>query len=220
MKHANLFVPILIGLLMCVCCAFSASAAEFTVDFTRDEAYEEIMNTTPEQAKRLYGGQVSYYAALTDGDKDALFDMIWNCVASGLLSETNHDDEIELSDFTYEYYLSILSAFRQTHSDEEGLTNLRNNIAEINAEYFSEGVQSSVEIVPQTDLTESVISETTTVAAQTVPIADETESITTTTTAIMSEQSDSHIGLIVFVSFLVIAGSAVIGYLIYRKKTN
>lgn len=217
MKQINMIISIFFFALFSMC-GIAAYAAEYTIDFTRDEAYEAIMNTTPEQAERRYGGEVSYYAALTDDDKEALFEMMWNALTSGILYNTVHT--IEIDTFADDYFSSIISAFRQTKSDEEGLENLRNNIDEINAEYFSEGVQSNIEIVTQTEPSETMTS------IVTAPSVDadadyETDitSIMTTTTQIADAPSGSHTMLIVILSGIAIACVAV-GILLYYKKSQ
>lgn len=217
MKYLKIMVVLVICALFM--CGFTVCAADYTIDFTRDEAYDAVMNTSPEQAEQKYGGEISYYAALTDSDKEALFNMIWNGTESGILFDTKHT--VHLDSFSLEYFHAIISAFRQTKSDDEGLSNLRNNIDTINAEYFSEGVQSRIEIVDKTETTESSgLGETETII-QTRPPVDEYESgeITTITT-IAAEKPHSHTALIVFLSFVVIAAGAAAGYLIYRKRKS
>ena len=221
MKQFRHLISVLFAAMITLCFSITAFADDkkYDIDFTREEAYAAVMNTTPLQAKNLYGGDVSYYEALTQDDKEQLFEAMWNLTESGLLYEGT--STVHLSGFSDEYFSAVIDGFREAESNDEGLTNLRGLIEEINT-YCAENTapdDSKVEIVEKADPEETQLSKPdVTTAAITM---EETQPPTTlyTTTAPRSEpKKSSHTALIVILCLLTVGAAAGIGYYVLQTK--
>ena len=222
MKRSFHLVSILAAAIISFCFSITAFADEmnYVIDFTREEAYAAVMNTSPTRAKNLYGGDASYYEALTKEDKEQLFDMIWNLTESGVLYEDlGKNATVHLDSFTDDYFSTVIYAFGEAESDEEGLNNLRTRISEINEEYFSDDSPNheKVEIVEkqepeettkriQQDVTTAEIAAETTAQVTTIPVKEQKKS--------------SHTGLIVFLCLVAVGAAAGIGYYATQKKSQ
>ena len=224
MKQFRHLISVLFAAMITLCFSITAFADEinYDIDFTREEAYTAVMNTTPLQAKNLYGGDVSYYEALSQDDKEQLFDMVWNLTESGILYEdTGKNTTIHLNGFLDDYFSLVIGNFADADSNEEGLQNLRNEIQSINDEYFSEDSPEyeKVEIVEKTEPEETQLSKPdVTTAAITM---EETQPPTTlyTTSAPWSEpKKSSHTALIVILCLLAVGAAAGIGYYVLQTK--
>ena len=221
MKQLRHLISVLFAAMITLCFSITAFADDkkYDIDFTREEAYAAVMNTTPLQAKNLYGGDVSYYEALTQDDKEQLFDMMWNITESGLLYDTVHT--VHLDNFVDEYFSEVIYSFKEADSSEDGLNNLRAEIQSVNEEYFSEDSpgREKVEIVEKAEPDETQLSKPdVTTAAITM---EETQPPTTlyTTTAPWSEPKKSnHTALIVILCLLAVGAAAGIGYYVLQTK--
>ena len=221
MKQFRHLISVLFAAMITLCFSITAFADDkkYDIDFTREEAYAAVMNTTPTQARWLYGGKEAYFEAVPQDDKEKLFDMIWNLTENGILYDTMHTVHIE--SFTDDYFGAIIHAFSEADSEEEGLSNLRSRIDEINEEYFSEDSPEyeKVEIVEKTEPEETQLSKPdVTTAAITM---EETQPPTTlyTTTAPWSEpKKSSHTALIVILCLLAVGAAAGIGYYVWQTK--
>lgn len=221
MKQFRHLISVLFAAMITLCFSITAFADDkkYDIDFTREEAYAAVMNTTPTQARWLYGGKEAYFEAVPQDDKEKLFDMIWNLTENGILYDTMHTVHIE--SFTDDYFGAIIHAFSEADSEEEGLSNLRSRIDEINEEYFSEDSPEyeKVEIVEKTEPEETQLSKPdVTTAAITM---EETQPPTTlyTTTAPWSEPKKSnHTALIVILCLLAVGAAAGIGYYVWQTK--
>ena len=221
MKQFRHLISVLFAAMITLCFSITAFADDkkYDIDFTREEAYAAVMNTTPLQAKNLYGGDVSYYEALTQDDKEQLFDMMWNITESGLLYDTVHT--VHLDNFVDEYFSEVIYSFKEADSSEDGLNNLRAEIQSVNEEYFSEDSpgREKVEIVEKAEPDETQLSKPdVTTAAITM---EETQPPTTlyTTTAPWSEPKKSnHTALIVILCLLAVGAAAGIGYYVLQTK--
>lgn len=217
MKRLCHLISILFAAMITLCFTITAFADEkkYDIDFTREEAYAAVMNTTPTQAKNLYGGDVSYYEALTDEDKEQLFEVMWDLTESGLLYEGT--DTVHIGGFVDEYFSTVIYSFEDAESDEEGRQNLKSNIQSINDEYFSEDAPNheKVEIVEKQETKETTkpIQQVVTTAAI------EAETAAPVTTIPITEQKESsHTGLIIFLCLVAVGAAAGIGYYVIQKK--
>lgn len=220
MKRLCHLISILFAAMITLCFTITAFADEkkYDIDFTREEAYAAVMNTTPTQAKNLYGGDVSYYEALTDEDKEQLFEAMWNLTESGLLYDTVHT--VHLSSFVDEYFSTVIYSFEEADSDEEGLNTLKENIQIIKDEYLSEDSpeREKVNIVEKTES-----AETTKRIHQDVTTAEPETTETTaqvTTMPVKEQKKNNHTGLIVFVCLVAVGAAAGIGYYVIQKKST
>ncbi len=219
MKRLCHLISILFAAMMMLCFTITAFADDkkYDIDFTREEAYAAVMNTSPTKAKNLYGGDASYYEALTQEDKEQLFEAMWNLTENGLLYDTVHT--VHLSSFLDEYFSTVIYSFEEADSDEEGRQNLRSNIQSINEEYFSEdsSKHEKVEIVEkqepeettkriQQDVTTAEIAVETTAQVTTIPVKEQKKS--------------NHTGLIVFLCLVAVGAAAGIGYYAAQKKSQ
>lgn len=219
MKRLCHLISILFAAMITLCFTITAFADEkkYDIDFTREEAYAAVMNTTPTQAKNLYGGDVSYYEALTQEDKEQLFEAMWNLTESGLLYDTVHT--VHLSSFVDEYFSTVIYSFEEADSDEEGLNTLKENIQIIKDEYLSEDSpeREKVNIVEKTEP-----AETTKRIHQDVTTAEPEATETTaqvTTMPVKEQKKSNHTGLIVFVCLVAVGAAAGIGYYVIQKKS-
>lgn len=217
MKRLCHLISILFAAMITLCFTITAFADDkkYDIDFTREEAYAAVMNTTPTQAKNLYGGDVSYYEALTDEDKEQLFDMVWNLTENGILYDTIHT--VHINSFLDDYFSTVIYAFNEAENDEEGLNNLRTRIGEINDEYFSDDSpqHEKVNIVEKQEpvaTTKRIQQEVTTAA-----YAPETTA-QVTTIPVTEQKKNSHTGLIVFLCLVAVGAAAGIGYYVIQKK--
>lgn len=222
MKRLCHLISILFAAMITLCFTITAFADEkkYDIDFTREEAYAAVMNTTPTQARWLYGGDVSYYEALTDEDKEQLFDMMWNLTESGVLYEDHGKNAtVHLDTFADDYFSTVIYAFSEAENDEEGLNNLRTRIGEINDEYFSEDSpqHEKVNIVERQEPVETTkrIQQEVTTAAN----APETTA-QVTTIPVTEQKKNSHTGLIVFLCLVAVGAAAGIGYYVIQKKSQ
>ncbi len=221
MKQFRHLISVLFAAMITLCFSITAFADDkkYDIDFTREEAYAAVMNTTPLQAKNLYGGDVSYYEALTQDDKEQLFEAMWNLTESGLLYDTVHT--VHLSSFVDEYFSTVIYSFEEADSDEEGLNALKENIQIIKDEYLAEdsSEREKVNIVEKAEPDETQLSKPdVTTAAITM---EETQPPTTlyTTTAPWSEPKKSnHTALIVILCLLAVGAAAGIGYYVLQTK--
>ena len=217
MKRLCHLISILFAAMIALCFTITAFADEkkYDIDFTREEAYAAVMNTTPTQAKNLYGGDVSYYEALTDEDKEQLFDAMWNLTESGLLYEGT--STVHLSGFADEYFSAVIDGFRETESTEEGLNNLHELIEDINS-YCEDNAlpeNSKADIVEkqeQENTTKRIQQEDTTSAS----VPETTAQITTI--PVTEQKESSHTGLIVFLCLVAVGAAAGISYYVIQKK--
>ncbi len=224
MKQFRHLISVLFAAMITLCFSITAFADEinYDIDFTREEAYTAVMNTTPLQAKNLYGGDVSYYEALSQDDKEQLFDMMWKATESGVLYEdVGKNSTVHLDTFTDDYFSAIIYAFSEAESEEEGLQNLRKDIEDAYNLYLPDETQDHplVEIVEKEELEETQLSKPdVTTAAITM---EETQPPTTlyTTTAPWSEpQKSNHTALIVILCLLAVGAAAGIGYYVWQTK--
>ncbi|MBQ9905963.1 MAG: hypothetical protein IJM46_04255 [Oscillospiraceae bacterium] len=221
MKQFRHLISVLFAAMITLCFSITAFADDkkYDIDFTREEAYAAVMNTTPTQARWLYGGKEAYFEAIPQDDKEKLFDMIWNLTENGILYDTMHT--VHIDSFTDDYFGAIIHAFSEADSEEEGLSNLRTRINEINEEYFSEDSpeHEKVEIVEKEEPDETLLSKPdVTTAAITM---EETQPPTTlyTTTAPRSEsKKSSHTVLIVILCLFAVGAAAGIGYYVLQTK--
>lgn len=223
MKQFRHLISVLFAAMITLCFSITAFADDkkYDIDFTREEAYAAVMNTTPLQAKNLYGGDVSYYEALTQDDKEQLFEAMWNLTESGLLYDTVHT--VHLSSFVDEYFSTVIYSFEEADSDEEGLNTLKENIQIIKDEYVSEdsSEREKVKIVEKAEPEETQLSKPDVTTASIT--MEETQPPTTlyTTTAPWSEpKKNSHTALIVILCLLVVGAAAGTGYYVWQTKKN
>ncbi len=218
MKRLCHLISILFAAMITLCFTITAFADEkkYDIDFTREEAYAAVMNTTPTQAENLYGGDASYYEALTDEDKEQLFDMVWNLTENGILYDTIHT--VHINSFLDDYFSTVIYAFSEAENDEEGLNNLRTRIGEINDEYFSEDSpqHEKVNIVEKQEPVETTkrIQQEVTTAAN----APETTA-QVTTIPVTEQKQNNHTGLIVFLCLVAVGAAAGISYYVIQKKS-
>lgn len=217
MKRSFHLVSILAAAIISFCFSITAFADEknYDIDFTREEAYDAVMNTTPTQAKNLYGGDASYYEALTQEDKEQLFDMMWNVTESGLLYDTIHT--VHLNNFLDEYFSEVIYSFKEAESDEEGLDILRSEIQSINEEYFSEASseREKVEIIEEqeTEATTKHIQQDATTATTLL------ETTSPVTIVPVTEQKKSSHTVVIIILCVVVASAAIgFGIWYYTKK--
>ncbi|MBR3044635.1 MAG: hypothetical protein IKI45_09145 [Oscillospiraceae bacterium] len=223
MKQLRHLISVLFAAMITLCFSITAFADEinYDIDFTREEAYAAVMNTTPTQARWLYGGKEAYYEALSDDDKEQLFEMIWNLTVSGILYEdVGKNETVHLDSFTDDYFKTVIYAFGEAKDEDEGLSNLRTRIDEINAEYLSDTADlEKVEIVEKTEPEETQLSKPDVTTA--VITMEETQPPTTlyTTTAPWSEpKKNNHTALIVILCLLAVGAAAGIGYYVRQTK--
>ncbi len=219
MKQFRHLISVLFAAMITLCFSITAFADDkkYDIDFTREEAYAAVMNTSPTKAKNLYGGDASYYEALTQEDKEQLFDAMWNLTESGLLYEGS--STVHLSGFSDEYFSAVIDGFKEAESTEEGLNNLHELIEDINT-YCAENAsptESKVNIIEkqepeettkriQQDVTTAVIAAETTAQVTTIPVKEQKKS--------------SHTGLIVFLCLVAVGTAAGIGYYATQKKSQ
>lgn len=223
MKRYFSFISVLFAAFICLCFTITAFADErnYTIDFTREEAYEAVMNTSPVAAENLYGGKEAYYEALTDADKEQLFDMMWNLTESGILYEdTGINTTIHVEGFVDDYFSTVIHAFSGTDTSEEGLQNLRTRIGEINEEYFAEDSPEyeKVDTVEKTEPAETQASDpdASTLAATT---AEETLPVTTAPEAEPQQGGHPVLTVILCIVLVCAAGAAgYAGYLFWQNK--
>ena len=216
MKRLCHLISILFAAMITLCFTITAFADEkkYDIDFTREEAYAAVMNTTPTQAKNLYGGDVSYYEALTDEDKEQLFDAMWNLTESGLLYEGT--STVHLSGFADEYFSAVIDGFRETESTEEGLNNLHDLIEDIHS-YCDDSASPE----DKADIVEKEEPEETTkrIQQEITTAANAPETTAQVTTIPVTEQKESnHTGLIVFLCIVAVGAAAGISYYVIQKK--
>ncbi len=222
MKRLCHLISILFAAMITLCFTITAFADEkkYDIDFTREEAYAAVMNTTPTQAKNLYGGDASYYEALTQEDKEQLFDMMWKATVSGILYEdTGKNTTIHLDGFLDDYFSAVIFAFAEAESTEEGLNNLHSDIADANKQYFSEDSADyeNVEIVEKQEPNET----TKRIQQEVTTAANSPETTAQVTTIPVTEQKkSSHTGLIVFLCLVAVGAGAGIGYFVIQKKSQ
>ena len=218
MKRYFSFISVLFAAFICLCFTITAFADErnYTIDFTREEAYEAVMNTSPVAAENLYGGKEAYYEALTDADKEQLFDAMWNLTESGLLYEGS--GTVHLNGFVDEYFSAVIDGFRDAESNEDGLNNLRGLIGEINTYCDSNSDETVVEIVEKTEPAETQASDpdASTLAATT---AEETLPVTTALEAEPQQGGHPVLTVILCIVLVCAAGAAgYAGYLFWQNK--
>lgn len=217
MKRSFHLVSILAAAIISFCFSITAFADEknYDIDFTREEAYDAVMNTTPTQAKNLYGGDASYYEALTQEDKEQLFDMMWNVTESGLLYDTIHT--VHLNNFLDEYFSEVIYSFKEAESDEEGLDILRSEIQSINEEYFSEdsSEREKVEIIEEqeTEATTKHIQQDATTATT---LLETTSPVTIV--PVTEQKKSSHTVVIIILCVVVASAATGFGIWYYTKK--
>lgn len=216
MKRLCHLISILFAAMITLCFTITAFADEkkYDIDFTREEAYAAVMNTTPTQAKNLYGGDVSYYEALTQEDKEQLFEAMWNLTESGLLYEGT--STVHLSGFVDEYFSAVIDGFRETESAEEGLNNLHDLIEDIHS-YCDDNASPEdkadiVEKKEQEETTKRIQQEVTTAAN-----APETTA-QVTTIPVTEQKNSNHTGFIVFLCIVAVGAAAGISYYVIQKK--
>ena len=220
MKQFRHLISVLFAAMITLCFSITAFADDkkYDIDFTREEAYAAVMNTTPLQAKNLYGGDVSYYEALTQDDKEQLFEAMWNLTESGLLYDTVHT--VHLSSFVDEYFSTVIYSFEEADSDEEGLNTLKENIQIINNECLSEDSpeHDKVEIVDKTEPEETqLFNPDVTTAAITM---EETQPPTTTSVITPQAQSAKKKKHLLWIPVISIGAIAVAGWYRYTKNKN
>ena len=221
MKQFRHLISVLFAAMITLCFSITAFADDkkYDIDFTREEAYAAVMNTTPLQAKNLYGGDVSYYEALTQDDKEQLFEMIWNLTENGILYDTVHT--IHIDSFKNDYFKTVIFAFSEADSEDEGLDNLRTRIGEINEEYFSEDSpeHEKVEIVEKEEPEETQPSkQDVTTAAITMEETQPPTTLYTTTVPWSEPKKSNHTALIVILCLLAVGAAAGIGYYVWQTK--
>ena len=197
MKHIKLLCSILCCLILCTMLAVTVSA-EYTLTFTRDEAYDAVMSIEPDDAVRAYGGREEYINALAQNDKDQLFNVIWAKVEDGTAWETS--GEVTIKGFSIGYFNTITNAFQSADSTEEGLENLRDAIAD--SGYATQSMQTT----STSKITEN---------------NDQTTSTTTTSTTVTTAAQQSSDGTSAWIWILAIVAFGVLGiviYLMFRKK--
>ena len=221
MKQFRHLISILFAAIISICFSITAFADEknYDIDFTREEAYDAVMNTTPLQAKNLYGGDVSYYEALSQDDKEQLFDMMWNLTETGILYDTIHT--IHIDSFENDYFKTVIFAFSDAENNEEGLDNLRTRISEINEEYFSEDSpeREKVEIVEKTEPEDTQLSKPdVTTATITMAETQPPENLQVTTAPLSEPQKSNHTALIVILCVLAVGAAAGIGCYVWQTR--
>ncbi len=218
MKQFRHLISVLFAAMITLCFSITAFADDkkYDIDFTREEAYAAVMNTTPTQARWLYGGKEAYFEAVPQDDKEKLFDMIWNLTENGILYDTMHTVHIE--SFTDDYFGAIIHAFSEADSEEEGLNNLRSRIDEINEEYFSEDSPEyeKVEIVEKTEPEETQLSKPDVTTA--VITMEETQPPTTTSVITPPAQSAKKKKYLLWIPVISIGAIAVSGWYRYTKS--
>lgn len=195
MKHIKLLCSVLCCLILCTMLAVTVSA-EYTLTFTRDEAYDAVMNIEPDDAVRAYGGREEYINALTQNDKDQLFNVLWAMVEDGSAWDTSSD--VNIDSFSVGYFNTITSAFEKADTTDEGLENLRNAMAD--SGYATQPTQTTAtsKITDGTDQTTTTTSTTVTTTAQQT-----------------ADEPSTWIWILAIVAFGVL-GIAI--YLMFRKK--
>lgn len=197
MKHIKLLCSVLCCLILCTMLAVTVSA-EYTLTFTKDEAYDAVMNIEPDDAVRAYGGREEYINALTQNDKDQLFNVLWAIVEDGSAWDTS--SEVDVESFSVEYFNSITNAFEKADTTEEGLENLRDAIAD--SGYATQPMQTT----STSKITEN---------------NDQTTSTTTTSTTVTTAAQQSSDGPSAWIWILAIVAFGILGiaiYLMFRKK--
>lgn len=220
MKRSFHLVSILAAAIISFCFSITAFADEknYDIDFTREEAYDAVMNTTPTQAKNLYGGDASYYEALTQEDKEQLFDMMWKATESGILYEdTGTDTTIHLNGFLDDYFSAVIFAFADADSAEEGLNNLHNDIDDAYSQFLSDDSSEydNVEIVEkkETEVTSKRIEQDVTTAAEAAVTTSQV-----TTIPVTAQKNNNHTGLIIFLCVVAVSTAAGFGIWFYNAK--
>ncbi len=200
MKHIKSLCSILCCLILCTVLTITVSA-DTTLPFTREEAYDKIMNMEADDAVRAFGGKEEYINALSQSDKDYLFDVLWKMQEDGVA------DEPDAYYFAEEYYSCIISAFHKADSTEEGLNNLYQAIAD-----------SGYGTMPQQ--TSTTTKDTDPNASTNPGSSDNNDQTTTTSTATTAAQQSSD-GPSAWIWILAIAAFGVLGiaiYFMFRKK--
>ena len=218
MKRLCHLISILFAAMITLCFTITAFADDkkYDIDFTREEAYAAVMNTKPLQAKNLYGGDASWYEALTDEDKEQLFEAMWNLTESGLLYEGT--STVHLSGFSDEYFSAVIDGFREAESNDEGLSNLRSLIEEINT-YCEDNTapdDSKVEIVEKAEPEETQLSKPdVTTAAITMEETQPPTTLYTTTTPIQAAKEKKRL---LWIPLICVSVIAISGYIRYTKS--
>lgn len=204
MKHIKSLCSILCCLILCTMLTVTVSA-DTTLPFTREEAYDKIMNMEADDAVRAFGGEEEYINALSQSDKDYLFDVLWKMQEDGVA------DEPDAYYFAEEYYSCIISAFHKADSTEEGLNNLYQAIAD-----------SGYGTMPQqTSTTKNDTDPNASANSSGSDSNDQTTSTTTTSTTATTATQQSSDGPSAWIWILAIVAFGILGiaiYFMFRKK--
>lgn len=208
MKHIKLLCSILCCLILCTMLAVTVSA-DTTLPFTREEAYDKIMNMEADDAVRAFGGEEEYINAISQSDREHLFNAMWDMQVAGELTEP------DAHYFAEEYFSTIISSFRKTDSIDEGITNLHNTLAQ--AADMGYGTYTPA----QTTTTKSTNSSNSIVDPVESENDEQTTSTTTTSTTATTAMQQSSDGPSSWIWILAIVAFGILGiaiYLMFRKK--
>ena len=208
MKHIKLLCSILCCLILCTMLAVTVSA-DTTLPFTREEAYDKIMNMEADDAVRAFGGEEEYINAISQSDREHLFNAMWDMQVAGELKEP------DLDNFTEEYFGAITGSFRKTDSIDEGVANLHSILAQ--AADMGYGTYTPA----QTTTTKANSNSNSPLNSDESDNNAQTTSTTITSTTVTNTAQQSSDGSSAWIWILVIVAFGVLGiaiYFMFRKK--